>query len=373
MSNLLSEGGYGCVFTPNITCKGNLGNSPTTVSKLQMNDSTAKNEIMISKIIKTIPNYNIFFSPILKSCPIKFKELNKSIIQECNIIQNKNNLILMDQQFIKGHTFDVAFINKNSKNGLKQLLDSYKYLLKSLQLLLQKNIVHYDIKNGNIMYDTERNIPIIIDFGLSISMSSLNEENYSEYFYTYYPKYYLWCPEIQYICYILHEKEKPTLMDLESFASRYVSTFKALDSYSDSFKSGYENAIVEFLEPFLGKSQNYVIQELLLHFNTWDNFSLSVMYLQLLNNINKDGFTNNSFLLHFYELLTNNIHPNPEKRISIQESSRIFTSLFTNKNIDSKHDFTNIIEEISLNKDYIKNSLQKNKTYLSTLKKSFKN
>jgi len=373
MSILLPEGGYGCVFTPNITWKGNLDCSQKTITKLQSNGDITKNEIMISKNIKTIHNFNNFFSPILNSCPIQFKELNKSSVKECDTIQdNNNNLILMEQTFIKGETLDNSFINKTSKNGLKQILDSYNYLLKTIQILTQKNIVHYDIKSGNIMYNDEKNIPILINFGLSISISNLTEENYSKHFYVYAPEYYLWCPEIHYINYLLHINKNPSLDEIKNIASNYISGFKGLNMYSVSFKNEYKNSIVDFLKQFIGKSHTFVIQELLLYFNKWDNFSLSAMYLRILEFINKDGFTNNSFLLYFYELLTTNIHPNPEKRKSLKETSQIFSSLLINKNIDSKYDFSNIIQEITSNKQHIKNNLQKNKTYLSILQKSFK-
>ena len=60
MSKLLSQGGFGCVYHPGIKCDGKK-DKKKYVSKLQINDYTAFNEVEIGEIIKTIPNYHLFF------------------------------------------------------------------------------------------------------------------------------------------------------------------------------------------------------------------------------------------------------------------------------------------------------------------------
>ena len=44
MSKLLSQGGFGCVFYPGITCEGKTDKSKSYVSKLQIKDETTVNE-----------------------------------------------------------------------------------------------------------------------------------------------------------------------------------------------------------------------------------------------------------------------------------------------------------------------------------------
>ena len=61
MSELLSQGGYGCVYHPAITCNGTAESSKKHVSKLQRKDWAAKNEIEIGKLVKKIKNYSAFF------------------------------------------------------------------------------------------------------------------------------------------------------------------------------------------------------------------------------------------------------------------------------------------------------------------------
>ena len=67
MSELLSQGGYGCVYYPALTCSGKSESSKKHVSKLQRKDWAAQNEIEIGNKIITIPNYKLYFLPITSS------------------------------------------------------------------------------------------------------------------------------------------------------------------------------------------------------------------------------------------------------------------------------------------------------------------
>ena len=58
MSKLLSQGGFGCVFFPGISCDGKSQTNKSIVTTLQKKDLTADNEINIGKLIKTIKNYS---------------------------------------------------------------------------------------------------------------------------------------------------------------------------------------------------------------------------------------------------------------------------------------------------------------------------
>ena len=86
------------------------------------------------------------------------------------------------------------------------LLNSYYYLINSLQILAKHEICHYDIKLNNIMYNSNKDVPIIIDFGLSFIMKQIGSFNdiqkLKSIFYTYSPNYYIWSPEIHLICFI---------------------------------------------------------------------------------------------------------------------------------------------------------------------------
>ena len=61
MSELLSQGGYGCVYHPALTCSGKAESSTRSVSKLQRKDWASKNEVEIGRMIKKMSG-NKFYS-----------------------------------------------------------------------------------------------------------------------------------------------------------------------------------------------------------------------------------------------------------------------------------------------------------------------
>ena len=48
---IIAEGGYGCVFHPELNCKGKETKNEAYVTKLQRNDFSAENEINIGMIL----------------------------------------------------------------------------------------------------------------------------------------------------------------------------------------------------------------------------------------------------------------------------------------------------------------------------------
>ena len=62
---------------------------------------------------------------------------------------------------------------------------------------------------------------------------------------------------------------------------------------------------------------------------TFDNYSLSIMYLKFIYFINVNGYKKNKFIVHFTELLLENIHPNPERRYNIAETVQTFNGFLT--------------------------------------------
>ena len=98
MSKLISQGGFGCVYHPGIKCDGTT-DKKKFVSKLQINDYTAYNEIEIGKLIKSIPNFESFFLPIIEYCKVDVSEIDQHLIEKCNTLHNNTDLVLMKMNY----------------------------------------------------------------------------------------------------------------------------------------------------------------------------------------------------------------------------------------------------------------------------------
>ena len=70
---------------------------------------------------------------------------------------------------------DLSLFVTNSDNGIEEKYAKYifKRIVEGIQLCHKNNIVHFDIKVGNILIDNDYN-PLIIDFGLSIKYEKLD-------------------------------------------------------------------------------------------------------------------------------------------------------------------------------------------------------
>jgi hypothetical protein len=79
-----------------------------------------------------------------------------------------------------------------------------------------------------------------------------------------------------------------------------------------------------------------IIKELLQNWITWDNYSLSIMYLRFLYYLNINGYIENIFIENLTELLLTNIHPNPKKRLDIDTTLLKFNQSLYEKATDIK-------------------------------------
>ena len=352
-SKLISSGGYGCVYYPSISCKGEK-TSKNSVTKLQISDESADNEMDISEIIRKIPMYKNYFVPVISSCPLKLAELKHDIVEECDVLKKKDKgVVLMEMNYIKGKTLDSYLMDiKNPKHLINSIISSYTYLLHSLQILDQHNVVHFDLKGNNIMYDMERNIPLIIDFGMSIDLEAVTPETLDFYFFTYAPSYYIWCPEVHFLNYLVNVNNSLSREKIIEICHEVINNNKSLiNILSDEFLDDYIQSMVSYYSQFIGKKKEDIIHSLLKTAHTWDNYSLANIYIRIISKMYPDGFDKNEFIIKFVELLLNVINPNPLKRYDFNKCLNKFEDILTSSRSDA---FAGVL-----------NSLKKHRTHFN--------
>ena len=329
MSKILSQGGYGCVYYPGINCQGHTNTNKTVVTKLQKKDSTAQNEIEIGRTLSDVPNFASFFTPITKSCDIGLSEIDNVILKKCNVIKSPNelNYILMELPYIRGSEF-FEFITKLSSKReiLFNLIETYQYLLNSLLLLLENGVIHFDLKSQNILYNMDTRLPLIIDFGISIQMNELSNQNLRNKFYTHAPSYSIWPIEVHIISYILHQSSSQII--ISDIINNYMVDNDIFKIFSDNFKEDYKNAALQFFQHYVGMPNEKIIKDLLRFSKTWDNYALSVLYIKLLGDVFSKVFNDSKIIIAFSQFLLYNISFDPNKRLSIVETQNSFRRIF---------------------------------------------
>uniref|UniRef100_A0A6C0C6X7 Protein kinase domain-containing protein n=1 Tax=viral metagenome TaxID=1070528 RepID=A0A6C0C6X7_9ZZZZ len=375
----LAQGGYGCVFYPEVDCKGKDTNNKKFLSKIVERDYSADNEINIGKILtiklkswieNPLQNH---FAPVLSSCNIDVSKFTMSEKEQCTLFEKNpyDDFILMKIRYIDNKVLD-SFITENSNSSLIMLLftSSYSHLLKSLQLLEKVKICHLDIKSQNIVYDTEKSLPIIIDFGLSINFDKLNRKELYNNFYIYEPMYYLWPIEVHLINYILHVSTEIDEGGMRSLAKTYTQHNVVLRAFSPSFQKKYQTECYYELSKYIGKDSDAVINRILKYWSTWDNYALSLLYTKLIYYLIRNDagkIIKNEFVSFFIELCLQNIHPNPKKRLSLDLTLRSFNIFLYNDQVDKESVFEDIIKQIGENKSYVDEIVNADRKYMSML------
>ena len=333
MSKLLDQGGFGCIFFPSLTCKGK-SSKPTknTVSKVQVDDFAAENEIYIGKLISKIPRYREHFLPILSSCPLNISDVDPNLKSECKVIKNRPNkkFIVMNMDYLENISYDdYFFFSRSKKDILHRIIYSYQTLMESLKILNDAHIVHHDLKLDNILFRSKDLKPIIIDFGISMDMSNVNSSNYDlleNYFYVDAPDYYIWPIEVHILNYIMvnipeyTEEDFISQKQLTTLGILFVKQNVALKHFSEHFIDKYLSQLFTYVKPFSDIPIPKLVDKLLASYKKWDVYSLNIIYIRLIAKIYKGKFPHTNFFKSLIELLVINILPNPEHRFSWEES-----------------------------------------------------
>lgn len=321
---LIDQGTYGCVFRPNIQCKTMRPESRKYLSKIQKTDKYSQQEIEIGKKIQTIPKYAYYFAPILENCPVSVSTIHKyKLDKTCGPIRetlkmSKTNSMFTSNKirYVGKQTLDDYLYNQITKcehikdcmNGLhqyiKKIIRSNLYLLKGIQKLSEKGIVHLDIKANNVMYDSTNDVFIFIDFGFAEEEDRLDPSVYEKQstrpFGIVVDHYVPWCVEIQLLSYIARIiKQTPQLTDnyvssqifnsknnsiqkMKECATKYISTntlFQNRNVFTQMELQDFEKRLHTWIDGFAGKTYKQIWSNLIEQLHTWDHYSICAMYL----------------------------------------------------------------------------------------------
>ena len=363
-SKVINQGGFGCIFYPSLPCKKEQSKKDKDkeyISKLVERNFSSKNEIEVGEIVKKIPFYSLYYVPVLENCAANISKVSEKEIKKCNIIDKEEDrikYILLKMKYVKNIKFtEYLLTNKSKKHVLNIIFDTYSYFLFSLEQLMHYEVVHFDFKWDNAVIDLKTELPVVLDFGISIPIRILlevdkgenieggeldkneNDENnkkqeqdkydvFRNYFYTYFPKYSLWPPEVHALCYVLHEHSRITPESLQQLIDECVDSNTAFTIFSPEFMEKYKKLCFQTMEHLIDKPRKYVIHECLKYWSTWDNYALSISYFQIIQFISSSGFTSNAFLLSFSKILLKNVHPDPSRRSNYTTTRYEYKSIF---------------------------------------------
>ena len=182
MRDAIGVGSYGCVYRPPLRCEKNHPRSGYSdkVSKLLLNRHSISELNEYNKIVK-IDKKQRFFLGKPHRCKAEESEILTTIDpDDCDIIDDANLpnydlLISRDGGMDLDDFLDKRmkqYVNKDSTAVDRFLLNIHNLLL-GIKLFKENDIIHFDIKPSNIVFDENKERLNFIDFGLMDNISSV--------------------------------------------------------------------------------------------------------------------------------------------------------------------------------------------------------
>jgi hypothetical protein len=296
------------------------------------NDFLCKNNLFISTCIKQIKSYEkrfIVFETV-KSVDMKLYQ-DPSFYQkgpeEYVLITYQNKHYPLFAQFL--------FHLPTPKLLLYYVMDSYSYLLNSLLKLQKNHICYFNLFSRSIVFSEENNRPLIQHFEYSLyNNKRLNEEQLCTIVEK--TKNFSCKPvEIHLLFFILKNKKDTLLsyLEIEEISTNFVDNLMDVFSlFSNEYRKKYQESCVDYLKKYINQTKTQIVQDLLNYLDTWDNFSLSVLYLYFVGNMILIFDLKKSFINEWSKILYRNLDPDPKKRYTLDVTKQTWEHIFHNCN-----------------------------------------
>ena len=300
---MYKNGHFGCIYYP-ITTQIPLVNKHT-ITKIKKKNN---NEIRIQSAIKRNPYYYLFFYTFSSHEPISIGIMDTKYIESTQPIET-SKFILLGYKEILFDSFESYTTNKSNKI----LCDLYIHLLKGLKLLQKSNIIHFGINSTNII--VSNGAPLIAEH----SNSCFSNDDLT--------RRIMGLKNGPFECKVIEYLLEIGLSSI-SLSNIYELTQPSKNNEENNDLLVGMNSKIDFLRKFINKPTKDIVEQLLTFSSTWDNYSLSILFLQLLNT-----HKNNIFITKWTAILQTNISPDPTKRNNIETSLEQISELLYNSDI----------------------------------------
>lgn len=339
----VAEGSYGCVFNPAFLCKGQKPeNRYEGISKVFENRKEAKAEEKENEKIDQIdPKYRWHLKSG-KVCIAEPTDPELRHLRNCGLRINTYLPINMLQVENGGMSLNSYLKSPRLQELIKSPYKTMRFLIQFKRLfygvkdMIQKNMIHTDIKPDNIVYNPETERFNFIDFGLMCDVTNFNKSpGYRRTAIGY------WVNPLDFIFMSskYNNKKTDTISNgmrrayyhwyMPTFDRKYTGSF---DKYNGVYKLSYDPIMVEKNKNFLKSHPlkfNFVAE-------TLDSYGLGITCIILLFTLtnksyyyDKDLFKSGkkfNEILHYNlsKLIDSLCHPSLEERVTSVQSPIVY-------------------------------------------------
>ena len=310
----LTKGAFGCIFISDDEPTNN-PKKKTFINKIQKRREISNNEVNIGKKVMLIPHYEDYYAPVLKSEKVNIETIDEEEVEKCDFLhkdvaENKtmyeSNKILYVGEYSLADYF-MNLMTTNETQFIEIFIADHIILLEAIQNLSSRGIIHYDLRENNIMMSNLDSRPIIIDFGLSIDTTASFKP--SDAFYRYYNDYAPWCIDVVILSYMVNELgddwQTKTISELEitKLIDDYLKTNDGvLKILMPDEKTIMRTNMMEYFQTFEHKPWKSLYDDLLTYQKSWDNYGVVIVYLLLFDNLQLSKYVNQYPFLNEYKI-----------------------------------------------------------------------
>jgi hypothetical protein len=291
------------------------------------------NESNICDKIGKIPYYFNFYKILIDYDFIQIGQLSEKVLEKLENIHITDEKVLLfqyknDEQCVRFNDF--LFNLTTPKSLIFHVLESYSYLLHSLVKLNENDICFFNLSAENIVFDNScGEKPLLQNFNKSLELCKLNEQyitNIIKKTTDFSNK-----PLEVHVLFYLIENNLNTISYsfIEEIVEVFVQNVSVLTLFSQSYKDTYKTNCITFLKKYINKPKSTIISDMLEYYDTWDSYSLSVIYLHIFGNISRIFSLKGNLISKLSIELSKNINPEPSKREKLSESLKKYEELIT--------------------------------------------
>lgn len=335
---LIEVGKYGCVFDTIPRCRGQARSirdgrfskdkrrTRRLVKIMATSDKTILAEVKASHDLSHIPNYTDYFIIVDDVCIGDDMSQDPDWTQ-CFLLNpgQPRHTIPFVQLRMKYGGIKLSEYALDINKLLRNWVNIQIHLAEGLRILHSRNWVHGDFHFGNILVD-DKNIPRIIDFGLSYNLNRLQEKDVITM--SFIPSYDNYAPELDYISGMLKRVgskreiveqiyyRKKILQEIEETFPSEKGIVSELMGFAERINLDHPSDVVDFIKRWGKASDMWTFG--------FDFFKLYMLMLPMPAVIGSDFYK----LYHANQMriLRGLLHPDPRQRFNVDD---LLTELYS--------------------------------------------
>ena len=277
---------------------------------------------------------------------VNVSQLNENIIEKLKNTENIQYYLFKYSDKNSIDFIDFLYNFTSIKKLIFNIIDSFQHLLSGLHILNENNICFFDISPKNIVFlENFREKPVIKNFKFSLNIKHLNYEYFSNILnklddFTYQPL------EIHILYYFIKDDIKTISYGfIEELCENYVENLNILRLFSENYKKSYKDQCIETMRKYINLPKKQIIDDILERNKKWDVYGISMIYLQIFGCISRVFSLKGTFISKITLELSKNLHPNSDKRMSLEKTLETFNKLL---NDEENWSFVNKLDNFKL-------------------------